>query len=48
MKYGTIYGKKYCVKTDYGVWDEFTMETLEKFICEYYKTQRRRDDDYVL
>jgi hypothetical protein len=31
------------------VWDsEFTMETLEKFICEYYKTQRRRDDDYVL
>ena len=38
MKYGTIYGKKYCVKTDYGVWDsEFTMEMLEKFICEYYK-----------
>jgi site-specific DNA-methyltransferase (adenine-specific) len=38
MKYGTIYGKKYCVKTDYGVWDsEFTMETLEKFIFEYYK-----------
>jgi site-specific DNA-methyltransferase (adenine-specific) len=38
MKYGTIYGKKYCVKTDYGTWDsEFTMETLEKFICEYYK-----------
>ena len=38
MKYGTIYGKKYCVKTDYGVWDnEFTMELLEKFICEYYK-----------
>jgi site-specific DNA-methyltransferase (adenine-specific) len=38
MKYGTIYGKKYCVKTDYGDWDNnFTMETLEKFICEYYK-----------
>lgn len=38
MKYGTIYGKKYCVKTDYGVWDsDFTMEILEKFICEYYK-----------
>ena len=38
MKYGTIYGKKYCVKTDYGVWDsEFTMEILERFICEYYK-----------
>ena len=38
MKYGTIYGKKYCVKTDYGEWDsEFTMEILEKFIGEYYK-----------
>ena len=38
MKYGTIYGTKYCVKTDYGVWDsEFTMELLEEFICEYYK-----------
>jgi len=38
MKYGTIYGKKYCVKTDYGLWDsEFNMEMLEKFICEYYK-----------
>jgi site-specific DNA-methyltransferase (adenine-specific) len=38
MKYGTIYGKKYCVKTDYGDWDkEFTMEILEKYICEYYK-----------
>jgi site-specific DNA-methyltransferase (adenine-specific) len=38
MKYGTIYGKKYCVKTNYGEWDsEFTMEILETFICEYYK-----------
>jgi DNA modification methylase len=38
MKYGTIYGKKYCVKTDYGEWDnEFSVEILEKFICEYYK-----------
>jgi len=38
LKYGTIYGKKYCVKTNYGEWDStFTMETLEKFICEYYK-----------
>jgi DNA modification methylase len=38
LKYGTIYGKKYSVKTDYGVWDsEFSMEKLEKFICEYYK-----------
>ena len=38
LKYGTIYGKKYCVKTDYGDWDnDFTIETLDKFIGEYYK-----------
>lgn len=38
MKYGTIYGKKYCIKTDYGIWDSnFTIQILEKFICEYYK-----------
>jgi site-specific DNA-methyltransferase (adenine-specific) len=38
MKYGTIYGKKYCVKTDYGEWDsKFTMNVLDEFIGEYYK-----------
>lgn len=38
MKYGTIYGKKYCVKTDYGEWDnDFTIEILDQFIGEYYK-----------
>lgn len=38
LKYGTVYGKKYCVKTDYGSWDsDFTMEILEEFIREYYK-----------
>jgi site-specific DNA-methyltransferase (adenine-specific) len=42
MKYGTIYGKKYCVKTDYGTWDsEFTMEMLELFICEYYNKLKK-------
>lgn len=42
IKYGTIYGKKYCVQTDYGKWDsEFSMETLEKFICEYYKKLKK-------
>jgi site-specific DNA-methyltransferase (adenine-specific) len=42
MKYGTIYGKKYCVKTDYGDWDnEFTMEKLEQFISEYYKKLKK-------
>lgn len=42
MKYGTIYGKKYCVKTDYGEWDsEFTIELLETFIGEYYKKLKK-------
>lgn len=42
MKYGSIYGKKYCVKTDYGEWDsEFTIETLDQFICEYYKKLKK-------
>lgn len=37
-KYGSIYGKKYCVKTDYGEWDSlFTVEILDEFIKEYYK-----------
>lgn len=41
MKYGTIYGKKYCVKTNYGEWDsDFTMELLDTFIKEYYKKLR--------
>ena len=42
MKYGSIYGKKYCVKTDYGAWDsDFTMETLDTFVCEYYKKLKK-------
>jgi len=42
IKYGSIYGKKYCVKTDYGNWDsEFTLEILDKFICEYYKKLKK-------
>ncbi len=42
MKYGTIYGKKYCVKTQYGNWDsEFTVELLEKYISEYYQKLRK-------
>ena len=35
------YGKKYCVKTDYGDWDsQFTMDSLEQFISAYYKKLR--------
>jgi len=42
MKYGTIYGKKYCVKTDYGDWDEnFTMKDLEKFVKLFYQKLRK-------
>jgi len=41
MKYGTIYGKKYSVKTNYGEWDEtFTMDDLDEFIQLYYKKLR--------
>ena len=42
MKYGTIYGTKYCVRTDYGKWDSsFTMDKLDQFIKEYYRTLRQ-------
>ena len=42
MQYGSIYGKKYSVKTDYGDWDsQFTIEILDQFVGEYYKKLRR-------
>lgn len=42
LKYGSIYGKKYCVKTDYGSWDSnFTIAILEKFIGEYYNKLKK-------
>ena len=42
IKYGSIYGKKYCVKTDYGSWDsEFTLAILEKFIELYYSKLKK-------
>lgn len=42
MKYGTIYGAKYCVKTDYGDWDSnFTMETLDLIIKEFYNKLKK-------
>jgi site-specific DNA-methyltransferase (adenine-specific) len=41
IKYGSIYGAKYSVQTEYGDWDKnFTMEILEEFIKEYYKKLR--------
>jgi site-specific DNA-methyltransferase (adenine-specific) len=42
LKYGSIYGKKYCVQTDYGNWDsDFTMESLEIFIEDYYEKLKK-------
>lgn len=38
LKFGTIYGKKYAVKTQYGDWDDnFTMEDLDQFVELFYK-----------
>ena len=38
LKYGSIYGKKYAVVTNYGDWDsEFTMEKLNLFIKHYFR-----------
>jgi len=38
LKYGTIYGKKYAVKTQFGDWDdEFTMNDLESFVDLSYQ-----------
>jgi DNA modification methylase len=39
MKYGSIYGKKYCVRTDYGDWD--TTFDVEEYISEYYKKLKK-------
>jgi site-specific DNA-methyltransferase (adenine-specific) len=42
LKYGTILGKKYCTKTQYGEWDNnFTMDDLDKFVAQYYKKLRK-------
>lgn len=42
LKYGSIYGKKYAVKTDYGEWDsQFTLETLNEFVSEFYRVLRK-------
>ena len=41
LKYGSIYGKKYAVRTNYGDWDsEFTMEQLQLFIHHFYRVLR--------
>ena len=42
LSYGTILGKKYAVKTDYGEWDSnFTLEKLDEFIGLYYEKLKK-------
>jgi site-specific DNA-methyltransferase (adenine-specific) len=42
LQYGTIYGRKYCVKTNYGTWDQqFTMEHLRQFVEQFYQKLRK-------
>jgi len=42
LEYGTIYGKKFAVKTDYGQWDkDFTLEILENFIKIFYSKLKK-------
>ena len=37
LEYGSVYGKKYAVKTDYGDWDRnFTIDILHNFIKQFY------------
>jgi site-specific DNA-methyltransferase (adenine-specific) len=41
LKYGSIYGEKYAVRTDYGKWDsDFTMDKMEQFVEQFYRTLR--------
>lgn len=41
INYGTIFGKKFAVKTNYGDWDkDFTMELLESYIKEFKRVLR--------
>ena len=42
LKYGSIYGEKYAVQTDFGDWDaEFSLDKLEKFVLEFYRVLKK-------
>jgi len=42
LLHGTILGKKYCNKTDYGEWDkEFSVNQLDLFIQQFYQKLRK-------
>ena len=41
LQYGSIYGAKYAVQTNYGKWDsDFTMEELDDFVGQFYRVLR--------
>jgi site-specific DNA-methyltransferase (adenine-specific) len=38
LRYGTIYGDKYAIKTKFGSWDnEFTLDVLDQYIKLFYE-----------
>jgi len=42
LKYGSIYGTKYAVQTDFGDWDtDFTIDMLSEFVQEFYRVLRK-------
>ena len=42
LKYGSVYGEKYAVRTSYGKWDEdFTLEKMQNFVTHFYRTLRK-------
>ena len=41
IRWGTIYGKKYGTRTNFGDWDhQFTMEQLDSFVQQYFRVLR--------
>lgn len=41
LKYGSIYGTKYCIQTNYGNWDkDFTIDKLHETVATFYKKLR--------
>jgi site-specific DNA-methyltransferase (adenine-specific) len=42
LKYGSIYGTKYAVQTDFGDWDaDFTIDMLSQFVHEFYRVLKK-------
>jgi len=42
LKFGTILGKKYAYKSDFGDWDNsFTIQSLDVIVGEYYKKLKK-------